>query len=226
MSEADELLADVRALRRKARADRHAHWLPLVFFGLAIAASAPLYVERIVYQSTDPNQANDLYELAVDGRLHAYWSAVLLSGALLTAWWYRRQGARTGIEGRIGPPVVAAALFLLAYTVLGAVPVATTALWPLWFRDYSALLVIAVGLLALARQERSLGLWVVAAAFAGAAVLATVPALAQNLAEDLAPDLVGPANGYRYEQLPALVLPALVLLTGGLVAGLRSGRAR
>jgi hypothetical protein len=222
MSEAGELLSDVRALRRKARSDRHAYWLPLLFFGLAIAASAPLYVEHVVALSTDLNQTNALYELAVDSRVHAYWSVVLLSGALLTAWWYRREGARTGIEGRIGPPLVAATLFLVAYTVLAALPGTTTVLSRLWFRDYDALLVIAVGLLALARQERSPGLWAVAAAFAGAAGLAFVPDLTANLA----PHLGGPAAASRYEQLPALVLPALVLLTGGLVAGLRSRRAR
>lgn len=219
MSEADELLADVQALRRKARADRHAYWLPLLFFGVAIAASAPLYVQHIVF-STDLIQADDLYEMTTDRRLNMYWSTVLLVGALVTAWWYRRQGSRTGIEGRVGPPLVAATLFLIAYTVLGSLPSVASALWPLWFRDYSALLVIAVGLVALAWQERSRGLWVVAALFCGAAVLALVPDLVTNLS----PGFGGPADAYRYEQLPALVLPALVLLTGGLVAGLRSRR--
>lgn len=218
MSEADELLADVHALRRRARGDRQAYWLPLLFFGLAIASSAPLYVQHIV-MSTDLSQTNDLYGIAVDYRLHAYWSVVLLGGTLLTVWWYRRQGIRTGIEGRVGPPLVAAALFLMAYTALGAFPEVGVYLWPLWFRDYSALLVIAVGLLALARQERSAGLWGVAVAFLSATVLAFIPDLTGNLSQDL---LGGPAEAYRFEQLPALVLPALVLLVGGSIAGLRS----
>ncbi len=219
MSEADALLADVRALRRKARADRHAYWLPLLFFGLAIVASAPLYVQRIVF-STDLNEANDLYEVAASSRLNEYWSVVLLTGALLTVWWYQRQGRRTGIEGRVGPPLVAGALFLVVYTVLSALPGAADYLWPLWLHHYTALLGVAVGLLALAWQERSRGLWVVAVAFLGALVLAVWPDVIGNLG------LPTFGDPLRYEQLPALVLPALVLLTGGLVGALGSRRDR
>jgi hypothetical protein len=54
-------------------------------------------------------------------------------------------------------------------------------------------------------------------AFLGAAVLPNLP------------NLVGlPVLGdpLRYEQLPALVLPALVLLTGGAAAALGSRRTR
>lgn len=212
MSEADELLADVHALRRRARADRHAYWLPLLFFGVAIAASAPLYVQHIIPMS------GDLYQVSADPRLPVYWSTVQLVGALLTVWWYRREGARIGIEGRVGPPLVAAALFLIVTTVLGLLPGAADILWPLWVGNHGSLLVIAVGLIALAGQERSRGLWVVAVAFLGAAVLAVWP----NVIDNLGLPVIG--DPLRYEQLPALVLPALVLLTGGLVAGLRSRR--
>src|ERR1700759_5008291 len=41
-----DLLGEMRALRRQARAARHAYWFPLVLFGLLTCASLPFYVEQ------------------------------------------------------------------------------------------------------------------------------------------------------------------------------------
>jgi hypothetical protein len=222
MSEApEELLADTLTLRRRARGDRHAYWFPLLFFGLAIVGSAPLYVERIQVPGGDPST---LYPLT-DPRLGSYWTVVLLGGALLTVWWYRRRGRRLGIEGRVGPAVVAATLVTIAFLAVSALPIGFY-LWPLTVRDYTALLVIAVGLLALGWQERSRGLWITAGVFAAVAVLANtynVENLAFRLGWD--PFLAHPDQA-RFEQLPALVAPAAVLLTGGTIAWLRGRRVR
>ena len=38
------LLAEMKALRRRARTERHAYWFPLVLFGLLTCASVPFYV--------------------------------------------------------------------------------------------------------------------------------------------------------------------------------------
>src|SRR6266566_5993999 len=38
-----ELLDEMKALRRRARAARHAYWFPLVLFGVLTCASIPLY---------------------------------------------------------------------------------------------------------------------------------------------------------------------------------------
>ena len=38
------LLAEMKALRRRARTARHAYWFPLVLFGLLTCASVPFYV--------------------------------------------------------------------------------------------------------------------------------------------------------------------------------------
>src|ERR1700735_4692245 len=38
------LLGEMAALRRRARAARHAYWFPLVLFGLLTCASAPFYI--------------------------------------------------------------------------------------------------------------------------------------------------------------------------------------
>ena len=224
MSDAEDLLADVSALRRRARIDRHAHWLPLLFFGFAIVASAPLHVQEITDLRQYPDGSRS-YVVMVDPRLSSYWAVVLMGGALLTAWWYRRQGTRSGIEGRIGPPLVAATLFLMTYTVLSALPGTRSflwpLLWPLWLGNDMALLVIAVGLLALAVQERSRGLWFTAVAYLGAAVLANWPNTRGLLTLGFAGSGI---DARRFELLPPLVLPTLVLLAGGSVAALQSRR--
>ena len=221
MSEEADLLAEARTLRRRARADRHAYWFPLVFFGVATAVCAPLYVQRLEPLDLGPDGVVSLYAIRTDPRIGSYWTVVLLAGAMLSAWWYRRQGRRVGIEGRIGPPLVAATLFLMAYVALSVLPGgAPSFLWPLWIREFSALLVIAVGLLALAWQERSPGLAVTATVYTAAAVLANTYDLA-NLA-----DLLGWEIPVSAAQQPNLLLPAAVLLAGGLVAGLQEWRTR
>ena len=216
---AEELLAGTSTLRRRARADRHAYWLPLLFFGLAIAGSAPLYVEHVEVQQ------GDLYSTPTDPRLGSYWTVTLLGGALLTVWWYRRQGRRIGIEGRVGPALVAPTLATIVFLVVSVLPIGFY-LWPLLVRDYTTLLVIAVGLLALGREERSRGLWVTAGLFTAAAVLANTYNV-ENLAFRLGWDpFVAHPDQLRFEQLPALAVPAAVLVVGGAVAGLRAWRVR
>jgi len=225
----EEMLADTLTLRRRARADRQAYWVPLLFFGLAIVGSAPLYVEHLEVQDGEVQHGGDpataLYSMPTDPRLGSYWTVVLLGGALFTAWWYRRCGRRIGIEGGVGPAVVAATLVTMALLVVGVLPIGFY-LWPLWMRDYTALLVIAVGLLTLAWQERSRGLGIIAVLFAAAAVLANTYNV-ENVALRLGWDpFVAHPDQLRFEQLPALVAPAAVLLVGGAVAGLRARRAR
>jgi hypothetical protein len=141
---------------------------------------------------------------------------VLLSGALLTAWWYRRSGRRVGIEGAADPALAAATGFLIIYLLLGQVPGVTSALWPLWLPDYSALLVLGVGLLALARLERSVLLGVAAAAFTGTVVWFNATS----------PVGVGWGLPERWTQVPSVLVPAAVLLAAGAVAGVRAGRHR
>lgn len=219
------LLDDMDALRRRARADRHAYWFPLLVFGLATVAAAPLYVRLEYGPMVTHEDGTTVYYPSTDQRVGQYWMIVLLGGALLTAWWYRRRGRRTGIEGRVGPALVAATLVTLGYVVVTLLPIGFF-LWPIQVREFSALLVLAVGLLALAWQERSRGLGVTAVLFAVAAILANgynVENLAFRLGWD--PFLAHPEQA-RFTQLPALLLPAAVLLTGGAAAGLQAWRAR
>jgi hypothetical protein len=219
-----DLLADTITLRRRARADRHAYWLPVLFFGLAVVGSAPLYVQHIYYTQDDGPSA--LYSVSADSRLGSYWTVTLLTGALLTAWWYRRHGRRIGIEGKVGPALVAATAVTIAFIVISFLPPAGFYLWPILVRDYAALLVIAVGLLALAWQERSRGLWVIAVLFTAAAVIANVYNV-ENVFFDLGWDpFKAHPDQVRFVELPALLAPAVVLVAGGTAAGLRAWRSR
>jgi hypothetical protein len=218
MGENEELLAGARTLRRRARIDRNASWVPLLFFGAATAGAAPLYVERFI--GDPPGGELSPYVTTTDPRVGTYWTVVLLTGALLTAWWYRRRGVQAGIEARLAPPLVAAALFLIAYLTLSVLPGAPVFLWPLWVREFTSLLVIAAGLLALAAQERNVLLGTTAALFTGAAVLANTYSVV-NLAYEVGWDIP-----FEYSLLPNVLLPAAVLLVGAAAAGVQARRAR
>jgi hypothetical protein len=215
-----EQLTDVTALRDRARADRRAYGAPMLFFGLAVAGSAPFYVEHVT------PEGGDLYGLGPSPYLGSYWTVALLGGGLFTVWWQRRHGRRVGLEGRAGVAVAVAAGFLLVITVLGLLPYTNYLLWPLWVRNYLPLLVIAAGAVALARLEHDLLLWVVAALYGAAALLANTYDV-ENVAFRLGWDpFVAHPDQERLTPLPALVLPAVVLLAGGTVALLRGRRAR
>lgn len=101
-----DLLDDLAELRRRAREDRHAYPFPLLFFGVASFLAIPLYAPssptpRLVVSAIEWNPllvlgANPVVRHPL--ALGLYWLGVLVVGALATAWWYRRRGAKIGIE--------------------------------------------------------------------------------------------------------------------------------
>src|SRR5690242_2822612 len=102
--EPEALLADVAALRRAARRDRHAYWLPLVLFGVLALASAPFYVDPIGPDALRAAQdVPAMARLGGDLLLHAagigwFWLASLIGGFLASLWWYRRHAVRAGVQ--------------------------------------------------------------------------------------------------------------------------------
>lgn len=219
MSDESVVLAEVGALRRRTRATRHAYWLPVLYFGLAIVAAVPLYVAP----------ADAPYELlpsVQNSRADSYWLAVLLLGALLSLWWYRRRGRRTGVEGRVDAAVVVAVVVVVAFLLWQVLPVGPLLYLPGGVFSLTPLLVIAVGLLTLARLERSRGLFVIAALYAAAAVLANVYDVENQLFRLGWDPFVAHPEQARYLALPNLLLPAVVLLVGGGIAGLRTALSR
>jgi hypothetical protein len=223
------VLAEVDALRRRTRADRHAYWLPVLYLGLAHLVAIPLYF-WVEADGPVPDGLGGTVPPPVffppDGdRIGSYWLAALLIGGLLSVWWYRRRGRRVGVEGRVWGAVLAAVAAVIGYVALRFTPFGFYYAWPVSTREYEALLVVAVGLLALARLERSRGLLAVAVLYSVAAVLANTYNV-ENIVFRLGWDPFQTDRfAQRYLALPALLLPAAILLAGGLAAGARAALA-
>ncbi len=231
--EPDALLADVAALRRAARRDRHAYWFPLMMFGVLVLASAPLYVDPSGPEELRTlRRGSALAGLGGDLLLHSsgigwFWLAALIGGFLVSLWWYRRHARRAGLQTPTRAYAKAGLIGVVVGLVLGPVlrwlsasawdpvsDVSRVLLWPvfvLFNLGLVPLAVIGIGFLVLARLERSR----VPAAVAGA-VLVTL--------------LMGPIYvntffiGSAYGYLPVVIVPGLVLLAGGGVGLARRSR--
>ncbi|GAA1013380.1 hypothetical protein Aple_053980 [Acrocarpospora pleiomorpha] len=209
--DADWLLGEVNSLRERARADRHAFRFPLLYFGAFTLATAPLYV--LGHQQGESGfRAWPFLARGMD----LVWLAGLVVGAVLTIWWYRRHGDRSGIQ-------TSARKSVLIWTTAGAAPLLWILLlplfflWPFFVRDNFGLLAVALGLIALARAERSRRLWIITGLYTAAAV----PAVVYNMENQYY--RLFHLFGFTSEDMPyALVqgtpvlLPALILLIGGL----------
>jgi hypothetical protein len=231
-----ELLAEMKALRRQARAARHAYWFPLVLFGLLTCASIPFYVQPAFRQ--DPPGSGIFVRASVvrgpslpflggfpgqvQNYLAYYWIAALLVGLLATQLWYwwhaRRVGLATPARGYV---IVTAVLAAAAIVIPPLSDVRSPhslrflhrlhALWPsdLVVRGTFPLLIVAVGLLALAWSERSRALALTAVIYTGAALLAALYNVSNLTAR------IGWNPGSAEEPLPNVLLPAAVLLIAG-----------
>lgn len=221
--DAQRLLADLDGLRRRTRRRRQAYWFPLVLFGLLLCGAAPLFV-----RTASPCEGSCYVATAGpfwlrgfgDGVLGVYWLSVLILGAVLTTLWYAWYGQDSGLRTRVRGPVLAWLLGIVLLLAVAAVTARLAALlWPALVRQDAALLVVAAGLLVLARLERSRYLLVVAVVVAGLAVLATYynP---ENLLFRLL-HLFGVADAsmpFRLAGALGVLLPGVVLLAAGVVA--------
>jgi hypothetical protein len=127
MNDNASLLADLEALRHRAREDRHGYAFSLLLFGALVLAAPLLYAPagsadfsadafdpkvsggnllvRIFRTTAGPDPANPTL-------IAWYWLFVLVAGFGATAWWYRRRAARVGVEtGTRAFLVTAAAAF-------------------------------------------------------------------------------------------------------------------
>jgi hypothetical protein len=238
--EPGQLLTDLDRLRRRARAARHGYWFPLVLFGLLICGAAPLYVA-----STAPPAQPALYQtspglIMLSGVLlgHGtaiigwYWAAALAGGYLLTVLWYRwhagRAGVRTPARGYLITGVVLTVIVVAVPLLTPFVPRLGVLWWPLvnvWARGTLAFLIIAAGLWVLARAERSRALVVIALAYTAAALLVSLYNV-ENIVFRLGWNPGRSAFAWQLTVLPDVLLPAAVLLLGGLGALIASRRNR
>jgi hypothetical protein len=227
-----DLLAEMKALRRRARTARHAYWFPLVLFGLLTCASVPFYAppggqagETGVRARPPLRILGGFSGLTYQRFLGYYWLAALLGGLLLTLLWYRRNARRVGLATPARGFVVAtAALTMLAL----AIPLLSQVrsphwlswlqhlqvLWPgdLMMRGTFPFVIIAVGLWILAWAERSLALTVIATVYTAAALLSSLYNT-ENILFMLGWN--APGSDWIPASLPNLLLPALVLLAAG-----------
>jgi hypothetical protein len=225
------LLGELKVLRRRARAARHAYWFPLALFGVLTCASVPFYIQRAVAGGPGAQAFVGGPELPVLGGssgfltgryLGYYWLAALLVGLLLTLLWYRRNARQVGLATPARGYVVTVALLTAAALVIPPLSQVRSphwlqhlsVLWPgdLTIRGTFPFVIIAIGLWVLAWAERSRALAVIAAVYTGAALLASLYDI-ENVLFRLG---WNPAPGeWDLTSLPNVLLPALVLLTAG-----------
>ncbi|HEY1625918.1 MAG TPA: hypothetical protein VGG16_19180 [Streptosporangiaceae bacterium] len=213
------MLAQMRALRGRARTDRHAYWFPLVLFGVLTCVSTPFYI-RAQPAAGGTSSADVLPYFGTSSALvsHAaayYWLGALLGGLVITHLWYRWHAQHTGLQTPSLPVVVitvaltaaAASIPLLSQHNIAHVQV----LYPgdLTIRGTFPFVLIAVGLFALAWAERSRMLASITIIYAASALLASLYDIS-NLTQRM--DWT-PSPGDQ--ALPNIALPALILLVAG-----------
>jgi hypothetical protein len=228
-------LGTVVSLRTKVREDRYGHWFPLIAFRALTLASAPLYW-RWPPPASDCTTTGGVASCSIVGVrsrpladalgtgflsvgpgrwVTVYWVAAFVLGYGATIAYARRRGRRVGVRARVGPSIaVGLGLLAVVLVVNGAIP--SISRGPafggdVWVRGTGSLLILAVGLVALAAVERSRPFMVYVAGFVGLALLACLYNI-NNIFGRLG---IGGLFGGNGGALPNLVVPGLYLLVGG-----------
>lgn len=228
-----DLVGEMKALRRRARAARHAYWFPLVLFGLLTCAAVPFYILP-GYQAGSVGATQGGPPLPILGGfpgfvtqryLGYYWLAALLAGLLLTLLWYRRTARRVGLQTPARGYVTTIAVLTVLALVIPLLSQVRSPQWLSWLRYLHVLwpgdlvlrgtfpfVIIAVGLWVLARAERSRALAVIAAVYTATALLSSLYNT-ENILFRLGWTPSG--TDWSLTSLPNVLLPALVLLATG-----------
>jgi hypothetical protein len=128
-----DVLADLDALRRRTRGDRHAYSFPLFLFGTLILLAPLCYASYDVPTELEliPNDTGPFPQFISSILVRNpdvvgwYWVLTIVGGLWLTSWWYRHQAHRHGVETDIRVPtaaVIAALLGFLVWQPLFAAP--------------------------------------------------------------------------------------------------------
>jgi hypothetical protein len=218
MSDAAALVAGVDTARARARVDRRGYACPLFLFSGLLLVAPLLYVPGDAV--TEPGTLESL--LGVQGgadKAHPtliawFWLATIVGGVAATVWWHRRRGQRVGVETDTRALITAGVAATVAFAALGVYS----------HNGMRGLLVIAVLVLTLAWLDRSVPLGVIGALF----TLAAIPANHQVFYWDLSRlfDRLGWESGVdgRLPVVQQLVVPAMILLGGGIIAAAQALR--
>ena len=237
----EQLLGEVKAVRRRTRFERHAYWFPLVLFGLLTCASIPFYLQLFPgtgWYGFSPISGPASYfnsdylggfgpGTPIGRYLAYYWLAATLVGLTATAVWYRLRGDRVGLRtpsrGFVitGLVLLVLALVIPVLAALGGVArLAILMPGDLLARGTFPFVLIGIGLCVLAWAERSVALTVIAASYLSLSLVASLYDI-QNVVYRLGWNLSPAVTG-----LPNVVLPALVLLLSGAGAWVVQRRRR
>ncbi|MBM2618936.1 hypothetical protein JIG36_25585 [Actinoplanes sp. LDG1-06] len=232
----EALLDHLKGLRRTVRHDRQAYAVPLLLFGVLTLAAAPLYLDSEGPDALRAAQQNPALAglggdlLQNSAAIGWYWLAALILGYLGTLWWYRRHALAVGVQtstrkylqagvaGVLGGLALGPVLqFLAVNTYTSVSEAARRILFPLYALlslGLIPILVITIGVLVLARVERSrllaLTAGILAVTLAAAVIYVNAPPFGDTF----------PRWGYVLTVLP----PAAVLLTTGIIAAVRTRR--
>lgn len=237
----DALLDHVSQLRRQARARSRGAWLPLVVFALLTLASTLLYRQPFYILSAGggygvelPNYAGLPWSQRSAALSIAFWLVLAPLCYLGCALWYHRRAERRGVSLRWQTWVWA------GLGLLGVLVVVLVGQRLGWLRlpyngppsggmlygpgsALSPLLAIALGLLVLARVERSRGVAVTAILYGGLATVMNLYGLGEIPPWILPP--LGGSNDALVAAGPNLLLLAAILLLGAAMTGRPKARS-
>jgi hypothetical protein len=126
-----DVLADLAALRRRTRDDRHAYAFPLFLFGALILLAPVCYLPSDLTEGDlgpFPQFIADL--VRYPALVGWYWVLTIVGGLWLTSLWYRHRAGRRGVETDLRVPTAAAIAALLGF--LAWQPLFTTLMFELF----------------------------------------------------------------------------------------------
>src|SRR5258707_5994946 len=244
-ADASGTLAELSALGRRVRSDRHAYWPPLLLFGLIGLGSVPFYLRTPGLHFLGGNHGFSCTDYAapafpaldgppgcptpLTGLLGLYWLLALTGGFLAVLGWYRASPRRSGVTSR----AQAAAITGIGLTVAAVVvpPLAQAAGYPFrlgipylaffTFHGTYPSFIIPVGLSVLSRAGRSRAPTVIPTTYLAAS---RTPPL--YVVHNVVGRLGYWSGSQWYGYVPNMALPTGVLLLSGAAVARARARAR
>jgi hypothetical protein len=108
-----DVLADLAALRRRVRDDRHAYAFPLFLFGaLILLAPVCCLPSDLMEGDLGPFPQFTAGLVRYPALVGRYWVLTIVGGFWLTSWWYRQRARRHGVETDVRVPTAVRTLFV------------------------------------------------------------------------------------------------------------------